>query len=265
MVEEALEELARLDLVASDPGLIVGEISPAEIRHRLGAFGAEASHRADRRRDPVRVSRGPFGHGTALRGARRSRPTHEFADFHVVGAARDPVAALDPAHGDVPIREHARHFNPLPAEQAFPLLEWGLNWCVATQCHQYLILHAAVLERGGRALIMPAPPGSGKSTLCAALVARGWRLFSDELALIEIGGGQIVPLPRPISLKNESIDRIISGFWPEGGDERGRARDAEGIGGARCDHPRTACVARTQRHAGLDRPAAVHGGAKRRG
>jgi predicted ATPase len=30
-------------------------------------------------------------------------------------------------------------------------------------------------------VILPAPPGSGKSTLCAALVTRGWRLLSDEL------------------------------------------------------------------------------------
>jgi len=63
-------------------------------------------------------------------------------------------------------------------------------------------------------LLLPAPPGSGKSTLCAALVARGWRLLSDELALIDMETGMLLPLPRPISLKNQSI-RIIAGFWPE--------------------------------------------------
>ena len=67
------------------------------------------------------------------------------------------------------------------------MLEWGLNWCVSAHCHQYLIFHAAVVEKSGRALILPAPPGSGKSTLCAGLVNRGWRLLSDELTLIDIG------------------------------------------------------------------------------
>jgi HprK-related kinase A len=104
-------------------------------------------------------------------------------------------------------------FSPLPANQAFPMLEWGLNWCVANLCHQYLTIHAAVVEKSGKALILPAPPGSGKSTLCAGLVNRGWRLLSDELTLIDMATGNLVPLPRPVSLKNNSI-RVIQDFAP---------------------------------------------------
>lgn len=105
-------------------------------------------------------------------------------------------------------------FLPLPAAQAFPMMEWGLNWCVSANCHQYLIIHAAVVERGGRALVLPAPPAAGKSTLCAGLVSRGWRLLSDELTLIEPSTRRIVPIPRPVSLKNASIE-VIRGFAPE--------------------------------------------------
>ncbi|MCW5632309.1 MAG: HprK-related kinase A [Rubrivivax sp.] len=104
-------------------------------------------------------------------------------------------------------------FNPLPGDQGFPLLEWGLNWCVYGLCHQHLTLHAAVLERNGRALLLPAPSGSGKSTLCAALLFSGWRLLSDELALVVPATGELLPLPRPVSLKNASID-VISRFAP---------------------------------------------------
>ena len=105
-------------------------------------------------------------------------------------------------------------FLPLPGGQGLPMLEWGLNWCVSAHCHQYLVLHAAVLERSGRALVLPAPPGSGKSTLCAGLVSRGWRLLSDELGLLRPGAGDLVPLARPISLKNTSID-VIGRFAPD--------------------------------------------------
>jgi len=108
----------------------------------------------------------------------------------------------------------AEHFNPLPLHHAFPLLEWGLNWCVSMHAHQYVILHAAVLERGGRAVVLPAPSGSGKSTLCAALAHRGWRLLSDELALLGLEDGLLWPLTRPISLKNQSI-RLIRDFAPD--------------------------------------------------
>jgi HprK-related kinase A len=136
----------------------------------------------------------------------------QFADFHI--SVKPPVSIRRWLKPQALFQfDHRCPFNPLPAEQALPLLEWGLNWCVSAHSHQYLTVHAAVVERRGRALILPAPPGSGKSTLCAALVARGFRLLSDELALVDIRNGMIFPIPRPISLKNQSI-RLIARFWP---------------------------------------------------
>lgn len=99
-------------------------------------------------------------------------------------------------------------FKPLPQEQAFAMFEWGLNWCIANHAHEFIVVHAAVVERDGRAFIFPGTPGSGKSTLCAALVCRGWRLLSDEMALVSLRDGQLAPVPRPISLKNASIPLI---------------------------------------------------------
>jgi HprK-related kinase A len=140
-------------------------------------------------------------------------PLHEadgFADFHVglrrSGGVRRwyrPQVNFD-LDGQVP-------FEPLPEAHAFPMLEWGLNWCVSTRAHAYLMIHAAVVERDGMAAILPAPPGSGKSTLCAALVHHGWRLLSDELALLRPHDGLLVPVPRPVSLKNRSID-VVRGY-----------------------------------------------------
>lgn len=101
-------------------------------------------------------------------------------------------------------------FLPLPLTQAMPMFEWGLNWCVTHHANNFLIIHAAVVEKNGKAVMLPAPPGSGKSTLCAALVLRGWRLLSDELTLINLADGAVTPMPRPISLKNQSIDIIRS-------------------------------------------------------
>jgi len=105
-------------------------------------------------------------------------------------------------------------FAPFPVDHAFPLFEWGLNWCVATYSHQFLMLHSAVVEKNGRALLLPAWPGSGKSTLCAALVHRGWRLLSDEFGLLRPGSNALIPFPRCIPLKNESIE-VMRDFAPE--------------------------------------------------
>ena len=118
-------------------------------------------------------------------------------------------------------------YLPVPSHLAGPLLEWGLNWCIGRNAHRWVVVHAAVVERAGRGLILPAPPGSGKSTLCAALSYAGWRLFSDEFALVDPETGRVWPVPRPISLKEASIDIIRSRhpnvvFGPEG-------RDLEGL------------------------------------
>lgn len=103
-------------------------------------------------------------------------------------------------------------FFPLPVDQAAPMFEWGMNWCVAQRPLGYSVMHAAVVERDGRALVMPGFPGAGKSTLCAALThLAGWRLLSDELAILDPEQGLLLPHPRPISLKNASID-IVAGF-----------------------------------------------------
>lgn len=104
-------------------------------------------------------------------------------------------------------------FTPLPIEQGYAMLEWGMNWCIVSHANQFLILHAAVIEKNNKAVIMPGQPGAGKSTLCSALINRGWRLLSDELTLISLKNGDIYPISRPVNLKNESID-IIKGFEP---------------------------------------------------
>lgn len=105
-------------------------------------------------------------------------------------------------------------FAPYTVEHAFPALEWGINWCVATRAHHLLMLHSAGVERNGRAILFPASPGDGKSTLCTALIHSGWRLMSDEFGLVRPEDGMLLPLPRLIPLKNESID-VIRRFRPE--------------------------------------------------
>ena len=102
----------------------------------------------------------------------------------------------------------------MPATQALPVLEWGLNLVVALRCQCFLMLHSAVLERNGRALLLPAAPGDGKTTLCAGLAHRGWRILSDEFGLIRPDSREMTPIPRPMALKNESIE-IIREFAPD--------------------------------------------------
>lgn len=101
-------------------------------------------------------------------------------------------------------------FTQINFQQAYASLEWGMNWCVSIHANEYLKLHAAVIAKEGKAVVLPGIPGAGKSTLCAAMGLSGWRILSDEHALILPGKAEVVPLCRPVSLKNESISLIKS-------------------------------------------------------
>jgi hypothetical protein len=93
------------------------------------------------------------------------------------------------------------------------MLESNINWAVAGTFHD-LHLHAGVVERNGKAVLLIGASGSGKSTLSAGLISRDWRLLSDEMAMIRPEDGRIQPHPRPISLKNAAID-VIAQTMPD--------------------------------------------------
>lgn len=107
-----------------------------------------------------------------------------------------------------------RPFAPFPANAALPLFEWGSNWLIGQRLAHLLLLHAGVLERDGLALVLPATPGSGKSTLTAALSLRGWRLLSDEFGAFCPDRLRFIAMLKPVALKNQSIE-VIRQFAPD--------------------------------------------------
>jgi HprK-related kinase A len=103
--------------------------------------------------------------------------------------------------GDFTLPEAA----PLPLAQGLLAAEMAMNLQMALGWRRHLLLHAAAVEKDGRALVMTGESGAGKSTLAALLMRAGWRLLGDEFALVDLVDGTLHPFPRPISLKNESI------------------------------------------------------------
>jgi len=64
-------------------------------------------------------------------------------------------------------------------------------------------VHAAALEWGGRALMLVARSGSGKSTTTWALLHHGFRYLSDELAPVDLKTLHVYPYPHALCLKDE--------------------------------------------------------------
>jgi len=72
----------------------------------------------------------------------------------------------------------------------------------------YLLIHAGVVQRDGKAYIFPADGGGGKSTLVTWLFSEGCEVLSDELGLISLKDGLAYPYPLPIKLLNPSREII---------------------------------------------------------
>jgi hypothetical protein len=77
----------------------------------------------------------------------------------------------------------------------------------------FLLFHAAVVGGREQALILPAEAGSGKSTLVAALAARGHRFYTDELAVLDPSTLKLLPMAMPMTIKPGSV-AILERYYP---------------------------------------------------
>jgi hypothetical protein len=74
-----------------------------------------------------------------------------------------------------------------------------------------LRVHAGVVaSRHGDGVLILGDPGSGKTTLVAALVQDGFGYLSDEAGVIDPESGLVHPFPRPLRFKEgtERIERL---------------------------------------------------------
>lgn len=59
------------------------------------------------------------------------------------------------------------------------------------------MLQASAVAIEGRALLIEGPPGSGKSSLALALIARGAGLIGDDAVTLAASGGVLIASPPP--------------------------------------------------------------------
>lgn len=89
---------------------------------------------------------------------------------------------------------------------------------ILTKYHQEIqimaLIHAGVVARGGKALILPATTQGGKSTLTAALIHAGCRFLSDDTAPIDGPSGRVYPFPLGLCLRPD-IWPVVGRMFPE--------------------------------------------------
>ena len=90
----------------------------------------------------------------------------------------------------------------------------SLLWKLAIDRYEFLFyIHSGVVGTGGRCVLLPAAAGSGKSSLTAALVHRGYRYLSDEVALIEPRTFRVPAVPLALCVKGTGW-QLMSRYFP---------------------------------------------------
>lgn len=171
-------------------------------------------HRITLRVGPVGFRVGSDWHApiAALDALYRDYPRPEFADYNVRLEAVSPLRRWFRPSVRVVGDYWLSDASPLPLAQGLLAAEMGMNLQVALGHRRHLLLHAAVVARDDRAILMSGVSGAGKSTLALMLSQRGWRFLGDEFAMIDPDTGLAHPFPRPVSLKNESLALIPDGY-----------------------------------------------------
>lgn len=188
----------------------IGELSAAALARRLDASGIVL----DIGSASIRVRSDSKGLAAALGTVYAEFPIVDDGVFCQVSASvRRVPGARRFIHPQVEFDvDGNRPFEPFPADTHLPLLEWGVNWTLAERYNHCLLLHSGVVEKRGVGIVLPAVPGSGKSTLTAALMLSGYRLLSDEFGVVRFADAALMPMLKGAALKNASIDVIRARF-----------------------------------------------------
>jgi hypothetical protein len=89
-----------------------------------------------------------------------------------------------------------------------PALKAHLIQAILARPDYRLAVHAAAVAKGDRVLLLPGDTGSGKTTLAAALIARGFSFLGDDTVVLECGDLRVRPIPFALAVKAGSWDLL---------------------------------------------------------
>jgi uncharacterized protein (UPF0276 family) len=95
-----------------------------------------------------------------------------------------------------------------------PAVKQQLRWRSVACYPSLMSLHAGVVSFGDGCMLLPAPTGSGKTTLTAGLVRAGATYYSDEIAVLDADTLAVIPVPLSLTVKDGSLEPVRQ-LYPE--------------------------------------------------
>ncbi len=145
--------------------------------------------------------------GAALAGLRDRSETAAADHWYSLTAADAPTGTVD-----VTRDEEVLALGQQPGD-ALGWVVWDLNRAAAETGADHLLFHSGAVEAKGTGVLLPGASGSGKSTLVAGLARAGLGYLTDELAALHMASGELLPYPKPITVKPGSF-AVLSDIGP---------------------------------------------------
>ena len=93
-------------------------------------------------------------------------------------------------------------------------LVWEISTRMPERTEDFLLIHAgSVVSPRGEGVLLPAPAGSGKTTLVTGLIRAGFKFLSDEVGVIDRAGATLHPYPRALNFK-DGAEEILPDLRP---------------------------------------------------
>jgi hypothetical protein len=119
---------------------------------------------------------------------------------------------------------------------ALAMVDSYVHNTVALHAPEHVFIQGAVVADGDRALVMPAKPLTGRTTLARALVEAGLEYVSDEYVVLD-EDGRVHPYARPLNGAAPVVPPgpltvgavVVTSYWPDAKWEPIRRSHGEGL------------------------------------
>ncbi len=98
-----------------------------------------------------------------------------------------------------------RKYERESKSRLFSRLEWVITCNTLSYLPEFLQLHAGAVVKDGKAVLVPAEHGHGKTTLITNLIHNGYKCLADDIVLLNTDTLSLYSFPRCFMVKGDGI------------------------------------------------------------